>query len=72
MKTAIVLMDFEDFVLQRRGLNTKLKWILEDKKNERELWRERERERVRDVWKNRSLDEIHIIKLDSKIDFWKI
>ena len=35
----------------------------------RELWRERERERVRDVWKNRSLDEIHIIKLDSKIDF---
>ena len=25
MKTAIVLMDFEVFVLQRRGLNTKLK-----------------------------------------------
>ena len=43
MKTAIVLMDFEVFVLQRRGLNTKLKSILEDKKNEREELRERER-----------------------------
>ena len=43
MKRAIVLLDFEVFVLQRRGLNTKLKSILEDKKNEREELRERER-----------------------------